>query len=547
MPIVEVEGQRFDFAEGTPDDVIGNAIRQHFAAQVPSADGRIDIGAELQRGEEQAAARREAAAAAASGLIAEPIAGVTGIGAMLRGAGPEVAEQEVAQVREALTFQPPTEAGREALRGVGEVLQPVGEALQEVRTATGDLAFEVTGSPALAAIATTLPDAALEVLGLGVGKRAAQVGTGLKAAPVRIKDPTKISEKAITKSLLEAAPEVEQIKDASRAIYKEIDDLQVTLKPGAADSLMRKVIGRARRENVDAVLTPKSARVVQRFTESIGTPQARSMTQIDQLRQQAQIAASNVTDPSDARLGAIMVDEIDDFLDKVPKGAFTGPDAKTAAQVSERYKAARGLWGRARRAELISEAFQKAELTREGFEGGIRNQLRSIVNNKKRSRFFTKDEISAMRDVIKGSTDANILKLVGRIGFSEGSATNILGGLAGLATFGPIGSLIGQFSRKFAQNATEKAARQMEVLIRGGAKGGEIAKTYLQNVKKGKRNIEDLSDMLLASGTELDEILKSSNKFVKESAEITRARKLFEVSEAVGAAAPVAVQQEQQP
>ena len=40
--------------------------------------------------------------------------------------------------------------------------------------------------------------------------------------------------------------------------------------------------------------------------------------------------------------------------------------------------------------------------------------------------------------------------------------------------------------------------------------------------------------------------IDKSNKFVKEAAEIARARKLFERAEAVGAAAPVAVQQEQQ-
>jgi hypothetical protein len=137
------------------------------------------------------------------------------------------------------------------------------------------------------------------------------------------------------------------------------------------------------------------------------------------------------------------------------------------------------------------------------------------------------------------------LKLVGRLGFSEGAATNVLGGLAGMAVLGPAAPAIGQISRKFAQNATEKAARQMETLIRGGAQGREIAKTYLQNVKKGERSIEDLSDMLLASGTELDEILKSSNKFVKEAAETTRARKLFESAEAVGAAAPLAIQEQQ--
>ena len=564
MPIVEVEGQRFDFAEGTSDEVIGNAIRQHFATQeqpqapqeAPEQPDLSKMGffegmrALLPSGEEQARIARqeiaEPAAAIASGVIAEPVAGAVGVGALLRGAGPEVAEEEIAQTREALTFQPRTEAGREALRGVGEVLQPVGEKLQEVRKSTGDLAMRLTGSPAVAAIATALPDATIEALGFGVGRRAAQTATKLGKAPAKIKAPGKVSEKSVTKTLLESAPEVGQIKDASRAIYKEIDDLQVTVKQGATNTLIKKVVSKARKENVDSVLTPKSARVVEQFIEELDNQTPRTISDLDQLRKRAQIAAQAI-DSSDARVGAIMVDEIDDFLDKLPQGAFTGPDAKSVGQIGERFKAARTLWGRARRAELVSEAFEKASLQASGFENGIRTQLRSIINNKKRARFFTKDEISAMKDVVKGSGGGNVLKLVGRLGFSEGAATNVLGGLVGIGVLGPAAPVIGQISRKLAQKTTEAAANKVVTLIRAGAKGREVAKAYLQSVPKGKRSIQELSDILLATGSEVDDLLKSSNKFAKEAAEITRARKIFERAEAAGAAAPLTVQQEQQP
>jgi len=537
---------RFEVPEGTTPEQAQSQMQAAMTQQpVPATEMPSPLQAGIEAGIGAAKGLFEPAATVVTGAIAEPIAGAAGIGAILRGAGPEVAEQEIAQTREALTFQPRSEEGKAALRGVGEVLQPVAETLKGVEKGLGDITFKVTGSPALAAVATTLPAATLEALGFGVGRRAAKAGTGLKAAPIKVKPPTKISEKAVTKSLLEAAPDVAQIKDASRAIYKEIDNLQVTVKPGATRSLIKKVVSRAKKENVDDVLTPKSARVVDRFIGELDNVQPRSLTDLDNLRKQAQIAAQAI-DPSDARVGAIMVDEIDDFLDGLPQGAFSGPEAKVVGQIGERYKAARSLWGRARRSELISDAFEKADLQASGFENGIRTQLRSIVNNKKRSRFFTKDEVQAMKDVVKGTSDANLLKLVGRLGFSEGSATNILGGLAGIGVLGPAAPVIGQISRKFAQNATSKAAKQMETLIRGGAKGREIVKNYLQNVKKGKRNVQDLSDMLLATGSELDDLLKSSNKFAKEAAEITRARKIFERAEAAGAAAPLAVQQEQQ-
>ena len=547
---------RFEVAEGTTPEQAQTQMQAFMANQQPKQDQALFGAPAAPTPESQAQAAAmgagtaqsvlEPAAAIASGAIAEPIAGAAGIGSLLRGQSPEQAQTNIEATREALTYTPQSEAGKEATQAIGETLAPVGKKLQEVRKNTGDLALKLTGSPTVAAIATALPDATIEALGFGVGRRAAQGATGIKAAPSKIKPPAKVSERAVTKSLLESAPEVSQIKDASRAIYKEIDDLNVAVKPGATSSLIRKVVGKAKKENVDNVLTPKSARVVDQLIQELDNPKPRTISDLDQIRRKAQIAAQSI-DPSDARVGAIMVDEIDDFLDKIPQGAFSGPDAKTVGQIGERYKAARGLWGRARRAELISDAFEKANLQASGFENGVRTQLRSIVNNKKRARFFTKDEINAMKDVIKGSNDANILKLVGRLGFSEGSATNVLGGLGGMAVLGPVAPAIGQISRKLAQKTTEAAAKKMEVLIRGGAKGREITKTYLQQVPKGKRSIEELSDMLLSSGADLDELLKSSNKFAKEAAEITRARKLFERSEAAGAAAPaVMTQQEQQ-
>lgn len=65
-----------------------------------------------------------------------------------------------------------------------------------------------------------------------------------------------------------------------------------------------------------------------------------------------------------------------------------------------------------------------------------------------------------MKDVIKGTNEQNILKLVGRFGFSEGQATNALSGMAasalGYGAGGPAGTIaantLGQISKKLAQN-----------------------------------------------------------------------------------------------
>jgi hypothetical protein len=487
----------------------------------------------------------EPAAAIASSIIAEPLAGLAGL-ATLPFDDAEQAEQNIQAVREALTFVPRTPEGMKALRRVAEVVQPVGETIEAIETGLGDLVFEATDSPALAAGATALPAATMEALGFGIGRRAARVKAGVPQPPKKVPTPKQVSEKQITKALVESAPDISNIKDASRAIYKEIDDLNVTVKPAALGNLVNKVTKRAGR--VNPTLTPKSAEVVRLLKSELDDPRPRSLSDFDELRQMAQIAAQS-PDAADARIGAMMIDEVDEFLDTLPQNALTGPDIKTVGNVGERYKAARGLWGRARRAEVISDIFEKAGRQATGFENGIRTQLRQLLNNKKRARYFSKSELSAMDDVVKGTNTQNTLKLIGRLGFSEGAATNVLGGLVGLGVLGPAAPVAGQLSRKVAQKVTEGAARRMETLIRTGADGRKIAQAYLQSVPKNKRNAFELSDLLLSSGADVDELLTASKQITKEAAEIARARKIFERAEAVGAAVPavgVATQQEQQ-
>jgi len=119
----------------------------------------------------------ETAAAIGTGIIAEPVAGIAGIAQTINPFAGEFAGGEaVESVKEALTFAPRTEAGQETLGAVGKALEPVGKALTAAEEALGEKTLEVTGSPVLAAVAKSLPTAALEALGLGAPKIAAKVG-----------------------------------------------------------------------------------------------------------------------------------------------------------------------------------------------------------------------------------------------------------------------------------------------------------------------------------------------------------------------------------
>jgi len=120
--------------------------------------------------DEKAAGAFETALSIGSSMIAEPVAGLAGIAQSVNpfaeaGAGANAVDA----TRQALTYQPRGEAGQEYMQNIGEAVQPVAEALEVPARALGDTAFDVTGSPAVAAGFYSLPTAALEVAGLKGG------------------------------------------------------------------------------------------------------------------------------------------------------------------------------------------------------------------------------------------------------------------------------------------------------------------------------------------------------------------------------------------
>ncbi len=117
----------------------------------------------------------EGAASMASGLIAEPIAGLSGLVSAVNPFAEEGAgAQTVKDVREMLTYQPRLQGAKDALATIGGAVEPVAKKLSEFEGTLGEYVMQTTGNAELAAIAHTLPTATLELLGGGVARRAAK-------------------------------------------------------------------------------------------------------------------------------------------------------------------------------------------------------------------------------------------------------------------------------------------------------------------------------------------------------------------------------------
>lgn len=346
-----------------------------------------------------------------------------------------------------------------------------------------------------------------------------KVGDVLKFSTETAKTLTTPSAK---KYLAEAAPTIEGLKSASRGVYKEIDDLGVTLNPGSVTGLSNELGSVAKREGFNRKIHPKVSAALEEFRKVKNRPQ--TLTEIDTLRKITNSAAKSL-EPEEARLGRMLVEKIDDTLDNLKNANFANP---SKADIGAKYKDARQLWRRAKKSELLEDAFEKAKNQASGFENGIRTQFRSILNNSKKSKGFLPEELQAMKEVVRGGTAENITKAIGKLGFSEGQSTSMLLGSLGVAGGAAIGGapgavavpLIGQMSKTLAQKLTRNKAAGADLIIRAGKDGKEITKAYLKATKPGERSAAELTELLLRPGIGLEKVKAMLPAATKEQKKI---------------------------
>lgn len=456
---------------------------------------------------------------------------------------PEIGEQEIVKQATTGEFVEPG-LKRDILRTSGELVGPAGlggaalrstaKAIPTVQAAPQTLGQRVTQQLGESTARQDIAGAALSGAGLETGGefgefvageegRAVGEAFGAILAPISgaiVKQTTKSLITPGSKKLLqESAPTIEGLKEAARGVYKKIDDTGAVINPSSVNRLGNELTVLARKNGFNKRIHPKVSAALDEFNAVKGTQQ--TVTELDTLRKIAQASAKSV-EPDEARLGSILVNRIDDFLDNVkPSDFIKGKDANIGAK----YKDARQLWRRAKKSELLEEAFDKARNQASGFENGIRVQFRAILNNKSKLRGFTQEEKLAMQKVVRGGTAENLAKTLGKFGFSEGQATNVLMGSVGVAGGAAVGGapgavavpLIGQISRGLAQKMTRNNAEATNLLVRAGNNADEIVKIYLKSTKPKERMATELTELLLRPETNIARLKTQFKDLPKES------------------------------
>lgn len=397
----------------------------------------------------------------------------------------------VGKIQSAMMIQPRTRAGEMANSVVSYPFEKLAQGADWV----GGKVSDITGSPLAGAGANASIQALPALLGLR-GKSSPRGNSGppvLDRPPVprQEKPAAPIAEKAGRQAGLESVPAkpptIDELKVQAKAAYKKAEDAGVMISGNALNNLKTRIVTDLR--GIDPTLHPDATAALKRITSTKGNI---SLQELDTLRQIASDAQGSIK-PADARLAGRIVDQIDEFVDKLDSKQVTAGDAAGAAALKE----ARSLYSRQKKAEEIKRLFDRAEITAPNFSGSgmenaLRTEFRALAKNDRKMKRFTPEERAAILKVAKGGPMENILRMMGKFAPTGVVSAGLSSG-AGLVLGGPAGAVglpaVGAVSRAAATRLTMGNAARAEEIMRAGpeqtraavAKQAEKKKNALAN------------------------------------------------------------------
>lgn len=210
------------------------------------------------------------------------------------------------------------------------------------------------------------------------------------------------------------APSTDELASASNALYQQAEKAGVTIKAPAMNKLEANVRMAAGRINRD--LRPNTAGIVEDVAALKGKPI--TLQELDELRQVVGQSMKNAQ-PQDVRTLQRVKNVIDGFADNMKPSDISG-DIKGFDLI----KQAREIWSRKAKSQILDEIMEKAKNQATGFENGLVIQMRSLANNPKRLKAFSKEEQDLIKSVVRRGSIHGILRALGML-----SPNSTFGGL----------------------------------------------------------------------------------------------------------------------
>lgn len=306
--------------------------------------------------------------------------------------------------------------------------------------------------------------------GEGTDDRLAKGGTGALIGGATGGLTGAVSGKMAQNAANKTIPTADKIQAASRAAFKESDQAGVVISHKSFADKFDDIAVKLHKEGLDKTLHPRATAALVRLEEAArgGTPM---LSEINTLRRVVGGAASS-PDPSERRLAMIMANKLDDWLVNLkPSDVVAGDAIKGVSALNK----AKKLWNQQSKDRLVAEAFDKADLrsAATGSGGNIDNATRQKLYNLlegKKSSLFTKEEKDAIRQIIKGTTGQNLMRLIGKLSPQGNGLMMTVHAVGGVGSGGaslPLAA-VGYGAKKAADKATTSNVDALSRLIRSG-------------------------------------------------------------------------------
>jgi hypothetical protein len=415
-----------------------------------------------------------------AGMVAGGLAGLAQGAKNLVSPGMPAADR-VQQVSSALTYEPRTAAGQAVTAGAGKVLGYPFRKLAEGADKAGQVVSDVTGSPAAGAATNTAIQSLPAVLLRGkVGngnRRPGRAGSPVESAETapRAAAPAKAERPAGLGKVSGDAPTLEKLQADKNAAYKKAEETGIVVSRSALNRLKTELVNDMKEQGLNKTLHPDTAAA---FKEILDAKGQLKLSEIETLRRIANDAKGAIK-PGDARLGARIIDKIDDFEANLSDIDVISGDAASATA----FKEARALNTRLSKARDINALFERAELkaganyTQSGMENALRQEFKALALNKNKIRRFTPEEQAAIKRVASGSPMENALRWAGKFGINDRFGQ--IFGLGATASMGGAGILIpmaGTASKAISTRMTMRNASRAEEMMRRGPGNALAAK-----------------------------------------------------------------------
>lgn len=252
-------------------------------------------------------------------------------------------------------------------------------------------------------------------------------------------------------------PTVESLRTVKSIAYKAVDEAGERFQPSELQGMVAAV-----RTNLDDVnylpeADTTTAAILKRL-DDISTREI-SLGQLDKMRQTVWSRYNSTKEPGLLEV----IDGIDELV-------------QSRASTSELLNAARLANSRYKKAELLDDAFTRAtdQTAATGSGGNILNKYRqavtSIINDPKRAKWFSPEEIVVMREFVRGTPGQNVMRLVGKLAPSGNGLMTALN-LGAVATAGPaalVGSAVASGAKAMADGSQGRAAEGLIDMVATG-------------------------------------------------------------------------------